>query len=118
MPCPSICLLCRAALARQEGCYEDALSLLDAALRAVPAHREARLLRGQVCALAGRPRQAVEAFRGLIADDPADAEAHLNLAGVYLLLGLYGDATVHLKLTAMHSQPVEASHAAPPFSRN
>jgi predicted AlkP superfamily phosphohydrolase/phosphomutase/Tfp pilus assembly protein PilF len=60
---------------------------------------------------AGRYKEAAEAYRKLLADDPKDASLHTSLAGTLGAMGLYDEAAKHLEL-AMKLDPlnVEAYH--------
>jgi tetratricopeptide (TPR) repeat protein len=60
---------------------------------------------------AGRYKEAAEAYRRLLADDPKDASLHTSLAGTLGAMGQYEEAAKHLELaTRLDPLNVEAYH--------
>lgn len=70
-----------------EGKPEDALEVLDVALRAVPRDARLRFARGVILADQGRTQEAVAVFQQLAADFPELPEPHNNLAVMYAAAG-------------------------------
>ena len=72
----------------------EARALLVRALAADPRHVRGLWLLGQLRALEGRPREALDLSETAVALDPDDAEARACLAARYLSLGFYEAALV------------------------
>ena len=71
----------------RQGKPDDALAVLDVALRAVPRDPQLRFLRGVILADQGRAQEATAVFELLTADFPELPEPHNNLAVMYAAAG-------------------------------
>jgi len=85
----------RSTVSREEGRLDDAERDLRRVLEKFPEDRVAWNGLGQVYWLAGRFREATEAFGKTLAIDPEDVNAHYNLMRVYRALGNGRQAAVH-----------------------
>jgi tetratricopeptide (TPR) repeat protein len=66
---------------------DDAVAVMDRALRVDPENLESRIMRGDFLAHAGRLDDAVREYSAIIAAEPASARALFGLAEVYKRLG-------------------------------
>ena len=76
---------------------EDALSLLDEAIRIKPDYAPAFCNKGIVLAKLGRTAEVIEAFERALALKPADGKAHLRLGALLLKEKQIEDAAAHLR---------------------
>lgn len=118
---------CQALSNSRNGRYAEAVSLLDAVLKEDPAYFPARIHRAKACALSGQIERAVEDLTHVLGHDEGNLEARLNLAGLYVLLGLYGDAEIHFRIALLNAAaeewvstnvPAVPAAAMPSYSQN
>lgn len=82
----------RAKLALLQGKTEDALSLVESALRQNENHVDAWLAKGDLLQMMGKTKEAVSAYQKATAIEPGNARAHLSLATLYLAAQNFNDA--------------------------
>ena len=79
---------------------QDAVGMLQAAIRLEPARAEARNMLGLALSQTGRIREAAEQFALAVQTNPDFFSARMNLAVVELKLGALDDAIANLKILA------------------
>jgi Flp pilus assembly protein TadD len=94
----------RSIVARDEGRLDDAERDLRAVLAKFPLDRVAWNSLGGVLWLAGRFREATEAYKKTLAIDPEDVNAHYNLMRVYRAMGDRRLAAVHAAAYRKHKE--------------
>jgi Flp pilus assembly protein TadD len=94
----------RSIVARDEGRLDDAERDLKAVLAKFPLDRVAWNSLGGVLWLAGRFREAAEAYGKTLAIDPEDLNAHYNLMRVYRAMGDRRLAAVHAAAYRKHKE--------------
>lgn len=82
----------KAGTASAEGRIEDAVALVEQALRRDPEIVEGHMLLGNFQRKAGRPKAAVAAYRAALGIDPEHQGALYNLAVTYKTMGRFDDA--------------------------
>ena len=92
----------RSIVARDEGRLDDAERDLRAVLAKFPLDRVAWNNLGGILWLAGRFREAADAYGKTLAIDSEDVNAHYNLMRVYRALGDRGKAAVHAAAYRKH----------------
>jgi tetratricopeptide (TPR) repeat protein len=89
---------------------QDAVSMLEAAVKLDPARPEARNMLGLALAQTGRTREAAVQFAESLAVNPDFFSARLNLAAVELKMGALDDAIANLKVLATAQPQNETIH--------
>ncbi len=79
---------------------QDAVGMLEAAVKLDPMRAEARNMLGLALAQTGRTREAAAEFTAAVASSPDFFSARANLAAVELKLGALDDAIANLKILA------------------
>lgn len=72
--------------------FDEALSMLDKALRRQPDYREAHVYRGQTLRALGRSEEAITAFGAALAQDASDLAALRHRAECLLAVGRFAEA--------------------------
>ncbi len=107
----------RSIVAKDEGRLEDAEGDLKSVLAKFPLDRVAWNSLGSVYWLAGRFREATEAYGKVLAIDPEDLNAHYNLMRVYRALGNRSRAAVHEAAYRKHKEDETGRAVAADFRR-
>lgn len=79
---------------------QDAVGMLQAAVKLDPSHAEARNMLGLALAQTGRTREAAAEFTSALAQNPDFFAARANLAAIQLKLGALDDAIANLRILA------------------
>jgi len=107
----------RSIVAKDEGRLEDAEGDVKSVLAKFPLDRVAWNSLGGVYWLAGRYREATEAYGRVLAIDPEDLNAHYNLMRVYRALGNRNRAAVHEAAYRKHKEDETGRAVAADFRR-
>jgi len=107
----------RSIVAKDEGRLEDAERDLKLVLEKFPLDRVAWNSLGGVYWLAGRFREATEAYGKVLAIDPEDLNAHYNLMRVFRALGNRRQAAVHEATYRKHKEDETGRAVAADFRR-
>ncbi len=71
----------------EERRYNECQELVDSALRLVPGHTEAQLLRGRLAEVRNRDEEALEIYYRMLAGDPSSTEAMLRISDLLVRTG-------------------------------
>jgi tetratricopeptide (TPR) repeat protein len=77
--------------------YAECGELVDSALRLVPTHTEAQLLKGRLAEVRNKDEEALEVYYRLLASDPTATEATLRISDLLVRTGQPGQAAPLLR---------------------
>ncbi len=91
--------------------YNECQELVDSALRLVPGHIEAQLLKGRLAEVRGRDEEALEIYYRLLAGDPTSTEAMLRISDLLVRTGQPSQAAPLLQSIADSDRVAPAEQA-------
>lgn len=94
---------------RLDGQYELAITILQRAVAADPAHAEAHLELGLAYSFTGLFYESLDELQQAAALDPTSADIRLHLGKTYTMLGMYDEGLIALR--AVLELCVPGSHA-------
>jgi tetratricopeptide (TPR) repeat protein len=95
----------------QEQRYAECEELVDGALRLVPAHTEAQLLKGRLAEVKNKDDEALEIYYRMLAGDPTATEATLRISDLLVRTGQPGQAAPLLRSVAESDRVTPADQA-------
>jgi tetratricopeptide (TPR) repeat protein len=84
----------------EERRYNECQELVDSALRLVPSHTEAQLLKGRLAEVRNRDEEALAIYYRLLASDPTETEATLRISDLLVRMGQPSQAAPLLRSVA------------------
>jgi Flp pilus assembly protein TadD len=94
----------RALAYKNEGCYPEALTELEALVALFPAEAEAHHQLGLVLGFTGDFDASVEALRQAVVLEPSNMLLHNDLALTYTMLGMFDEAKQEFACVLQHDR--------------
>ncbi len=95
----------------QQQRYDECQELVDSALRLVPSHLEAQLLKGRLAEVRNRDDEALEIYYRLLAGDPTATESTLRISDLLVRTGQPSQAAPLLRSIADSDRVTPAEQA-------
>jgi tetratricopeptide (TPR) repeat protein len=95
----------------EEKRYSECQELVDSALRLVPSHTEAQLLKGRLAEAKNKNEEALEVYYRILAGDPTVTEATLRVSDVLMRMGQPSQAAPLLRSIAESDRVTPAEQA-------